>query len=60
MVKIQEHIDKIEEIKQQINNSKGQQRKQFIKCYHRLQKELIQCYMFLSNDEDIKYIKSIR
>jgi hypothetical protein len=37
---INEHIKKIEEIKQHINNSKGNQRRQYIKCLHRLQKEL--------------------
>jgi hypothetical protein len=35
-----EHIKKIEEIKQHINNPKGNQRRQYIKCLHRLQKEL--------------------
>lgn len=60
MVKIQEHIDKIEEIKKHISNSKGQQKKQFLKCYHRLQKGLMQCYMFLNKDKDVRYIKVIR
>ena len=48
MVKIQEHINKINEIKKHINNSKGQQRKQYIKCLHRLQKQLNECNMYLS------------
>lgn len=47
MVKIQEHIDKINKIKQYINNSTGQQRKQYIKCLHRLQKELNLCELYL-------------
>lgn len=47
MVKIQEHIDKINNIKQHINNSKGQQKKQYIKCLHRLQKELNLCELYL-------------
>ena len=47
MVKIQEHIDKINGIKQHINNSKGIQRKQYIKCLHRLEKELKQCRLYL-------------
>ena len=47
MVKIQEHIDKINEIKKHISNSKGKQRKQYIKCLHRLQKQLSECYMYL-------------
>ena len=37
---INEHINKINEIKQHINNSKGRKRLQYIKCLHRLQKEL--------------------
>ena len=40
MVKVQEHIELINNIKVHIANSKGNQRKQFIKRLHRLQKEL--------------------
>jgi NADH:ubiquinone oxidoreductase subunit E len=40
MVNMQAHIDKINKIKQHINNSKGTQRKQYIKCLHKLQKQL--------------------
>ena len=40
MVKVQEHIELINNIKIHIANSKGNQRKQFIKRLHRLQKEL--------------------
>ena len=47
MVKIQEHIDKMKEIKKHINNSKGKQKLQYIKCLHRLQKELKQCYLYM-------------
>lgn len=47
MVKIQEHIDKINEIKKHINNSKGKQKPQYIKCLHKLQKQLGECNMFL-------------
>ena len=47
MVKIEEHLDKMEEIKRHINNSKGIQRKQYIKCLHRLQKQLRECKMYL-------------
>ena len=47
MVKIQEHLDKINYTKQQINNSKGQQRLQYLKHLHRLQKELNQCKIYL-------------
>lgn len=46
MVKVQEHIEKMNEIKQYIKNSKGIQRKQYIKCLHRLQKQLSECYMY--------------
>jgi hypothetical protein len=47
MVKIQEHIDKINEIKQHINNSKGKQKLEYIKCLHRLEKQLKQCKLYL-------------
>jgi hypothetical protein len=47
MVKIEEHIEKMNEIKKHINNSKGNQRKQYIKCLHRLEKELLMCKMYL-------------
>lgn len=48
MVKIQEHIDKINEIKEHINNSKGKQKLQYIKFLHRLQKQLKECNIYLS------------
>lgn len=60
MVKIQEHIDKINEIKKHINNSKGKQRLQYIKCLHRLQKQALECYMYINKDDDLKYIKIIK
>lgn len=47
MVKIQEHIDKINEIKEHISNSKGKQKLQYIKCLHRLKKELSLCNIYL-------------
>ena len=47
MVKIEEHKKKIEEIKEHIRNSKGNQKKQFIKCLHRLEKELKQCQIYI-------------
>lgn len=50
MVKIQEHIDKMEEIKKHINNSKGNQKRKYIKCLHRMQKELKQCQLYLKNE----------
>ncbi len=50
MVKIDEHIEKIEEIKKHINNSKGNQKRQYVKCLHRLQKELSLCQMYLNNE----------
>lgn len=48
MVKIQEHIDKINEIKKYISDSEGKQKLQYIKCLHRLQKQLSECNMYLS------------
>lgn len=59
MVKVEEHINKIEEIKKHISNSQGKQRKQYLKCLHRLQKEAAQCYLYLNGKDDIKYIKII-
>lgn len=47
MIKLQEHLKKIEEIKEHIRNSKGQQQKQYIKCLHRLEKQT-QMYYFYS------------
>lgn len=37
---IEEHMNKIKEIKQHISNSRGKKKLQYIKCLHRLQKEL--------------------
>ena len=48
MVNIQEHINKINEIKKHISNSKGKQKLQYIKRLHRLQKQLSECNMYLS------------
>ena len=48
MVKIQEHKNKMEDIKRQVNKSKGRQRLQLLKCYHRMQKELLQCQIFMN------------
>ena len=47
MIKIQEHLDKIKEIQEKVNQSKGKQRKQYLKCLHRLQKELYLCKHYL-------------
>lgn len=47
MIKIQEHKDKMLDIKKQINNSRGEKKKQLIKCFHKLQKELNQCYLYM-------------
>lgn len=48
MIKIKEHLLKIEEIKKQINNSKGNQKRQYIKHLHRLQKEFDICNNYLN------------
>lgn len=50
MVKMDEHIKKMEDIKRQADNSKGQKRLQLMKCYHKLNKELLQCQMYLNNE----------
>ena len=51
---------KIEAIKKHINNSKGKQRLQYIKCLHRLQRQLLECYLYLHPEENIKYIKAMK
>ena len=60
MVKIDKHIEKIEEIKKHISNSKGNQKKQYIKCLHKLQKQALECYLNLNPNERIKYITCIK
>lgn len=48
MIKIEEHILKMENIKKQADNSKGNKKLQLMKCYHRLQKQLLECNMYLA------------
>ena len=48
MVKIEEHLLKMENIKRQADNSMGKKKLQLMKCYHRLQKELLECNMYLA------------
>ena len=50
MVKIQEHLNEINNTKKQIANSKGNQRYQLIKHLHRLQKELKIARYYLGGD----------
>lgn len=59
-MKIQEHIDKMNNIKQQIKNSKGKQRKQYKKRLHRLIKQALEYYRLTNNMSDINYIKLIK
>lgn len=47
MVKIEEHMKKIERAKQQVANSKGYQKVQYIKCLKRLQKQLRLCEYYM-------------
>lgn len=60
MVNIQEHLNKIEQTQKQVDNSKGQQKLQYLKCLHKLKKQALQYYLSISNDKDIKYIKYIK
>ena len=53
-----EYVD-INSIKPYKNNSKGKQKLQYIKCLHRLQKQALQCYMYMNKDKDLMYIKKI-
>jgi hypothetical protein len=46
MVKIEEHIKKMNDIKKQADNSKGNKKLQLLKCYHRLQKQLLEYKMY--------------
>ena len=57
MVKVQEHIDKIKFTEKQIECSKGRQKLQYVKCLHRLQKELAQCYVYTHPEDDIDHIE---
>ena len=57
MVKVQEHIDKIKFTEQQIERSQGKQRLQYIKCLHRLKKQLAQCYVYTYADDNIDHIE---
>ena len=43
MVKIDEHLEKIKNIKTHINNSEGMRKLQLLKCLHRLEKQLKEC-----------------
>lgn len=52
MVNIKEHTNKINEIKKHISNSKGNQKRQFIKCLHKLQKELLQCNLYIKDGDN--------
>lgn len=62
MVKIDEHINKINEIKKHIKNSKGKQKRQYIKCLNRLLKQSAECYLNLNPNEKekIEYIKIMK
>lgn len=47
MVKIEEHIQKMNDIKSQINNATGKRKNDLLRCYHRMQKQLSECNMYL-------------
>lgn len=47
MVKKEEHIQKMEDIKRQADNSYGRKKLELMKCYHRLQKQLLQCNLYI-------------
>jgi hypothetical protein len=47
MVKIEEHIQKMNDIKNQINNATGKRKNDLLRCYHRMQKQLLECNMYL-------------
>lgn len=59
MVKIEEHINKIEEIKKQADNSNGKQKMQLMKCYHKLCKQLLQYYIY-TEGKGIDHIERIK
>lgn len=50
MVKLDEHVAKMNNIKIQADKSKGQQKLQLLKCYHKMQKQLLQCQLYLNNE----------
>lgn len=47
MVRIQEHIERMIEIKKQADNAIGNRKLQLMKCYHRMQKQLSECKIYL-------------
>lgn len=53
MIKIEEHLNRIKETKKHINNSKGKQKLQYIKCLHKLQKQLKECNMYLVKQKGV-------
>ena len=57
MVKIQEQQNKINQVKNQIANSKGNKRYQLIKHLHRLQKELKIAKYYLGGDQKCHVVK---
>ena len=47
---IEEHMNKIREIKQHISNSRGKNELQYTECLHRLQKELNQYRLYTQKE----------
>ena len=47
---IEEHMNKIKEIKHHISNSRGKKKLQYIKCLHKLQKELNQYRLYTQKE----------
>lgn len=51
MIKINEHINKMNNIKVQSDKSKGKQKLQLMKCYHKMQKQLMMCKYYLKGNQ---------
>ena len=51
MVRVQEHEQRMMEIKKQAEASQGRKQKELMKCYHRMQKQLNQCNIYIAERE---------
>ena len=51
MVRIQEHEQRMMEIRKQAEASQGRKQKELMKCYHRMQKQLNQCNIYIAERE---------
>lgn len=53
MVKVEQHKQRMKEILEKAEQSKGKTKQQLFKHYHRLQKQLNQCNMYLNKQKEV-------